>query len=217
MLISDRRLAPAPRLAEVAAAAAAAGPLAVQIREKDATATVLLEIVRTVQEALARADPPHPVRLLVNGRFDVALAAGADGVHLPADGPPADRVREAAGGRLRIGVSTHSVEEVRDAVAGGADYVVFGPVFDTPSKRGVGRPQGLEALARAARAAGSVPLLAVGGIDSSNAGRCAAAGAHGAAVIRAILEAEDPAAEARAIHAALDAARAGRPAPEPAG
>ena len=198
MLVSDRRLAGPERLAEVALAIGAAGlRLAVQLREKDLGAAALLAMGRRLVQALRERDPDRRVLLSVNGRFDVALAAGADGVHLPADGPPVGRVREAVGSSLVVGVSTHAPWEVRRAAGEGADYALFGPVFETPSKAGRGSPQGIHGLAAAVRAGGTMPVLAVGGIDPGSAARCRRAGAHGVAVIRALLAAEDP----------LDAAR----------
>ena len=197
LLVSDRRLADVGRLAAIAIAAATAGPLTVQLREKDLAAGELLAMARSLRDDLASGAAAHPIRLVVNGRFDVALAAGVDGVHLPGNGPPVRRVREAAGDRLGVGVSTHSVEEARGAATDGADYVVFGPIFETPSKRGMGSPQGLSRLSDAVEAAGDVPVIAVGGIDGTRAGRCVAAGARGVAVIRAILAAADPTAAAR--------------------
>src|SRR5205085_4034186 len=102
-------------------------------------------------------------KLLVNDRADVALATGADGVHLPAGGLPAAEARKLLGPRALIGASCHSLAEVRAASAGGADFAVFGPVWATPGK---GPPLGLQALAEAARA--DLPLFALGGVDAGN-------------------------------------------------
>ncbi len=149
-----------------------------QIREKDLDDRDLYELAR-----LARAALPPPTRLLVNGRLDVALAAGADGVHLPADGVPAAALRARFGrfeeGGVLIGRSTHSVEEVERARDDGVDYVTFGPVFATPGK---GSPVGLDGLARAAAA--GVPVLALGGVTLERLEEIARAGAAGVAAIR---------------------------------
>jgi thiamine-phosphate pyrophosphorylase len=133
---------------------------------------------------------------LVNDRADVALAAGADGVHLPARGlSPADA--RALGLRL-VGVSAHSAADVERAAREGADFAVFAPVYDTPGKLG----QGEGALAEACRAA-PIPVLALGGVDATNAPRCIEAGARGVACIRSVLGARDPAAAAIRLWQAL--------------
>jgi thiamine-phosphate pyrophosphorylase len=116
--------------------------------------------------------------LLVNDRFDVARAAGADGVHLPSNSLPAHLVREICGNDFLIGVSTHSLEEARAAMA--ADFIVFGPVFATGSKQ----PQGLEKLREVTSALSGFPVVAIGGIDLDNAEECFRAGASGIAAIR---------------------------------
>jgi thiamine-phosphate pyrophosphorylase len=155
-----------------------AGIGAVQLREKDLDDRDLYGLTR-----LARTILPPPVRLLVNGRLDVALAAGADGVHLPADGVPAAALRARFGPgperKILIGRSTHAVEEVERARDDGVDYVTFGPVFATPGK---GAPVGLGELARAAAA--GLPVYALGGVTLERFGELAAAGAAGIAAIR---------------------------------
>jgi thiamine-phosphate pyrophosphorylase len=176
---------------------AAAGVDGLQVRAPGIADSELLALAASARELFAR-----PRFLSVNRRFDVALAAGADGVHLPADGLPVGRVRAASGGRLVIGRSTHALDEVRRAADEGADYVVFGPVYDTPSKRGVLAPRGLEALAEAA--AVGVPLYAIGGIDAGRAAAVLRQGAQGVAAIRACATA----ASAAELVAALRGARA---------
>jgi thiamine-phosphate pyrophosphorylase len=189
MFISAGTGAPADALLRLSRRAGEAGiPLALQLREKALPDAELLRQARRLVQGTDPAQAP----VVVNGRLDVALAAGAAGVHLPARGAPLHRVRQAAGEALAVGVSTHSPQEVRSAAAGGADYIVFGPVFSTPSKAGMGEPQGLAGLERAVEAAGSVPLLAVGGVTTETAGACRETGAWGVAVIRALLEAADP-------------------------
>lgn len=164
-------------------ALAEAGVDALQVREKSLADRPLLELVRHARESF-----PAPRLLLVNGRFDVALAAGADGVQLPAAGLPATAVRSTLGARPVIGVSTHTPGEVEQAAAdGAADFVLFGPVFPTPAKLGVLDARGLDAL-RAVCARG-LPVIAVGGIDAGNAGAAIAAGASGVAAIRACADA----------------------------
>ena len=122
-------------------------------------------------------------RLLVNDRSDIARAAGADGVHLTAHSLPAEVVRRTCGLEFVIGVSTHSGEEAQAARAGGADFVVFGPVFETESKRAFGPPQGLAKLREVTSEMGEFPVLAIGGITLDNVAACVEAGASGVAGI----------------------------------
>ena len=150
-----------------------------QIREKRLPARVLYELVSRAAE-ITRG---NATRLLVNDRFDVARAAGADGVHLTSVSLPARVVREACGAEFLIGVSTHSLGEAREARDGGADFVVFGPVFETESKRVYGPPQGLQELQRVTGELQGFPVLAIGGMSLDNAGSCYAAGASGFAGI----------------------------------
>jgi thiamine-phosphate pyrophosphorylase len=138
---------------------------------------------REVHALAARARTALPAACLtVNGRADLALAAGADGAHLPADGVPLARLRERFGEALVLGKSTHRVVEVEAARDAGADYVTFGPVFATPSKAAFGEPVGIAAL-RDAVAVG-IPVYALGGVTEQRLEEVAAAGAAGAAGIR---------------------------------
>jgi thiamine-phosphate pyrophosphorylase len=149
---------------------AEAGVGAVQVREKDLDDRAVYELARQAQAVLPT--------VLINGRVDLALAAGADGAHLPADGVPVAALRRRFPDVL-LGVSTHSVEEVERAWQDGADYVTFGPVWPTPSKKGY---VGIGELARAARV--GIPVYALGGVMLSRFGEAAAAGAAGVAGIR---------------------------------
>jgi thiamine-phosphate pyrophosphorylase len=126
----------------------------------------------------------------VNDRSDIARAAGADGVHLTTQSLPAKVVRSVYGQEFLIGVSTHSSEEALTAKSGGADLVVFGPVFDTESKRTFGEPQGLTKLQEVTNALGEFPVLAIGGITTDNVGACLEAGARGIAAIRLLNDKE---------------------------
>ena len=144
----------------------------IQVREKDLDARSLFELVRNIVEAVEGT----PTRVLVNDRLDVALGAGAQGVHLPADGFPIQAVRGLIG---LVGVSTHTFGEVQQAQSEGADFVVFGPIFDTPGKTRLGVDQ-LRNVTRAA----SVPVLAIGGITEENISEVIGAGAAGIAGIR---------------------------------
>ncbi len=174
LAISDRLSQPDGDLAGWLARLATAGVDAVQIREKDLDDRSLWEIARSARAAL-----PPATRLLVNGRADVALAAGADGVHLPSDGVPAAALRRRFGPGLLLGVSTHSVEDVERARDAGADYAAFGPVWETPGK---GPVTGVGELARAA--VSGLPVYALGGVTIERFGEVAAAGAAGVAAIR---------------------------------
>jgi thiamine-phosphate pyrophosphorylase len=150
-----------------------------QIREKSLPARVLYELATRAAE-ITRGSK---TRLLVNDRADIARAAGADGVHLTSQSLPAGVVRRTFGSEFLIGVSTHSLDEARAARDGGADFVVFGPVFETESKRGFGAPQGLDKLRQVADELRGFPVLAIGGISLENAGACFDAGASGVAAI----------------------------------
>jgi thiamine-phosphate pyrophosphorylase len=144
----------------------------IQVREKDLYARELYELVCRIRDAAAGTT----TKVLINDRLDIALAASLDGVHLPANGLPAARVRPLV--RV-LGCSTHSLEETLQAESDGADFVIFGPVFETPGKI----PVGLEAL-RKVCAAVRVPVLAIGGITVGNTSAVQDAGASGIAAIR---------------------------------
>lgn len=179
--ISDRRKTTRGVL-EWARGLLAAGIDMLQIREKDLPAGELYRLTRAILEL------PNPcgARVLVNSRFDVALAAGAHGVHLSSRAPAPSVTRRIAPAGFRIGVSCHTVEEVRRAGAEGADFAVFGPVFEPRSKTLPVNPTGLAGL-QAACASASMPLLALGGITSENAFDCRDSGASGVAAISLFL------------------------------
>ena len=160
-------------------AAVEAEVVLLQIREKSLPARVLYELATRAAEITRDSK----TRLLVNDRADIARAAGADGVHLTSQSLPAGVVRNIFGSEFLIGVSTHSLDEARAARDGGADFVVFGPVFETESKRGFGAPQGLDKLRQVADELRGFPVLAIGGISLENAGACFDAGASGVAAI----------------------------------
>ncbi len=179
-ITDSSQLPPGVTLREKIEAAFAAGVDRVQIRERRLSTR---ELLRLASEAVALRGPG---KLLVNDRLDVALASGADGVHLPAGRPAASEIRMLGGDGFLVGVSCHSVEEVERAAGEGADFVVLGPIFATPGK---GPPLGLKPLERAARA--PVPVLALGGVALANARQCLEAGAAGIAGIRIFQDAEN--------------------------
>jgi len=184
-LVTDRTGTRDRDLVDVVAACLAVGLPAVEVREKDLSVTELAALCRRV-----RALRPAPF-LIVNDRVDVALAVGAHGVQRTHASLAVDELRVVADKRVRVGASVHSLEDARDAAARGADWLFFGPVYDTPSKRRYGAPQGLAALERVASAV-AVPVVAIGGITPDRVADVRRTGARGVAVISAILFADDP-------------------------
>ncbi len=179
-------------LAEFLEAILVAGCDIVQLREKEAEAGDLLRAAEVFREAAAR----HGALFIVNDRPDVALAAGADGVHLGQNDLPPSVARRILGPEAIVGLSCHSPRD-HDAAPPEADYLTAGPIWPTPTKPG--RPgTGLELVRRAARALDR-PWFAIGGIDPTNVDRVVAAGARRVVVVRAVTEAPDPAAAVRAL------------------
>jgi thiamine-phosphate pyrophosphorylase len=184
-------------LMERVEAAAAAGVDWIQLREKDLTGREAFDLARlALQRIQVRASR---TRLIVNDRMDVALSAGAGGVHLSENGllvQDARRLREdffarhATASDFLIGVSCHSLGSALSAARGGADYIYFSPIFSTPSKEIYGPPQGVERLAKICRAV-HIPVLAIGGVNLQNASECFAAGAAGIAAIRLFQDSSD--------------------------
>jgi thiamine-phosphate pyrophosphorylase len=160
-------------------AAVAAGINLVQLREKQLTARALYELTVCAAEITSGSE----TALLVNDRADIARAAGADGVHLASNSLEAGLVRATFGSDFLVGVSTHSQAELQQARDAGADFAVFGPVFETRSKAAYGPPLGLQYLQKAAGAVAPFPVLAIGGISSTGAVECLRAGATGVAAI----------------------------------
>lgn len=159
--------------------AASSGVELVQIREKKLPGRLLFELVRGAVERTKNT------RILVNERFDIALAAGAHGVHLMSTSVPIDRVRLSVPEGFLVGVSCHSSVEVQTAKEQGADYALLGPIFSTPGK---GKPLGIEVLSKICSEVEPFPVLAVGGIDGSNTSAVIEAGAAGFAAIRYLNE-----------------------------
>jgi thiamine-phosphate pyrophosphorylase len=209
--VTDRRALAPNQTAEVQIAALAervrraiaGGVDWIQLREKDLTARPL---VRLAAEAV-RAAQNTSTRILVNDRLDVALAAGAAGVHLGGQSLPVAAVtgqRRRLPEKFLVGASCHALAEVEVAARDGADYVIFGPVFATPSKAAFGPPQGVEKLAEVCVRV-HVPVLAIGGITAENAVECLRAGAAGIAAIRLFQESENLSELLRRLRGALRA------------
>jgi thiamine-phosphate pyrophosphorylase len=176
-----------------ARAACAAGAAVVQLRAKHARDAELLAWAAEIRALTTRAG----ALFIVNDRFDLALAAGADGAHLGQDDLPPARIPPAARARLLLGRSTHTLEQATAARAEPIDYVAFGPVFGTRSKASEWGARGLAQLAEIVRCVRPLPVVAIGGIDASNAASVRAAGAAGFAVISAMAGAPEPEAAAR--------------------
>ena len=194
-----------PGLEELLAAALAGGVDMVQLRDKSASDD---ELVRAAA-VFRRLCDEHGALFWLNDRPDLAVACGADGVHVGQDDMPAAEARRLAGEEVLVGLSTHSPAQLDAALAtGDADQLSVGPVWETPTKEG--RPAaGLDYVRHAARVAGERPWFAIGGIDLGNVREVIAAGASRVVVVRAIRDADDPRAAAAALRAALEEAEVG--------
>ncbi len=186
ILITDRSLTHGRPLTEVIRQACQGGIQAIQLREKDLPPRALLQLASEIRSITRE----YGTKLLINDRLDLCLAIDADGVHLPATGFPIHAAREILGVGRWIGVSCHSPEEVQRAEKEGADFAVFGPVYDTPSKRPYGAPLGLETF-REVKQETSIPLFAIGGIDADRLEAVFSVEADGVAMISGIVSAED--------------------------
>ncbi len=195
--VTDRKQTADRPLADVVHAALDGGVRAVQLREKDLEGRELYALAEQLRTLTAR----YRAQLLVNDRLDVALAVEADGVHLGQHSFSVQDARRLLGAGKLIGVSTHSRQEI--TAAQGADFMLFGPVYYTPSKAAYGEPQGLDRL-RAAVAHSAVPVFAIGGIKTGRVADVLETGAHGIAMISAISAAPDPAQAARELLRQLD-------------
>jgi len=186
-LVTDRTLCVSGTLEDVVARAVQGGVTMVQLREKQLCTREFVELGRALRALLA----PRGVPLLVNDRVDVALACGADGVHIGQSDIRYADARRLMGAGAVIGVSVESVEQAAEAERCGADYMGVSPVFATPTKTDTSAPWGLEGL-RGLRRRFSLPLVAIGGIGPDNAAEVFEAGADGIAVVSAICASPDP-------------------------
>ena len=185
-LITDRHQVQGRSLLDVCRVALEAGVRAIQLREKDLPTRPLLSLARE----LSRLATTQGARVVINDRIDLAMALGSGAVHLPARGMAPSVARRLMGQSAIIGISAHSAEDAQRADAAGADFVVLGPIFDTPSKRAFGPPIGLSELERARRCC-RLPLFGIGGITPERVRDVRQAGAHGVAVIGRVMAAND--------------------------
>lgn len=186
-LITDRRLVTRhSSLVTTVEEALKGGVKAMQLREKDLSIRELLDMAYKFRELTNR----YGAKLFVNDRVDVAVAVDADGVHLGNTSMPAHAAKKASGGRLLVGVSTHTIEEALFAEKDGADFITFGPVYPTPSKLKYGEPVGTDILKQACSVS-TIPVFGIGGIKTENIKTVFGSGASGVAVISAILGSED--------------------------
>ncbi|MEQ1844557.1 MAG: thiamine phosphate synthase [Nitrospira sp.] len=200
LLVTDRHQVHGRSLSTVLRQAIMAGVPAIQLRERDLPTGELLPLAQEIYSLTA----PRAVPLILNDRVDLVLALNLDGVHLRANSLPVSVVRRLIGPNRLIGISTHSVEDVQRANHDGVDYIIFGPIFDTPSKRSFGAPLGLDVLADVCRNS-MVPIFAIGGITSERVRDVRQAGAHGVAVIGALLTSADISGAVREFNTALQA------------
>lgn len=184
-LVTDRHQTAGRPLVSVLEQALSAGVKAVQLREKDLDTRSLAELASEVASLTRK----YNALLFINDRVDLVMALGADGVHLRSDSMPVRAARRVLGPNRLIGTSAHSVEEVLRAETDGADFAVLGPIYDTPSKREHGDPIGLRPLEDASLQS-HIPIFAIGGISLPRVPEVRRVGAHGVALISAILSVE---------------------------
>jgi len=183
-LVTDRKLVP-PHFSLLTAVREAlkGGVRAIQLREKDLGTRELLKLAYKMRDLTKK----YNAMLFINDRVDIALAVGADGVHLAQNSIPADAVRKAVhASRFLIGVSTHSLKEAKEAEKAGADFITFGPIYRTPSKLKYGRPLGINALMKVSKGV-RIPVFAIGGVKAKRINNLISAGAYGVAMISEIL------------------------------
>jgi len=186
-LVTDRTQTQDRDLLWVLEQALEGGVKAIQLREKDLSGRELFSAAEKTRALCNR----YRARLFINDRIDVALAVEADGVQLGTASMPIEAARELLGPGKLLGASTHSLEEAKEAERGGADFILFGPVYFTPSKASYGAPQGLEALKKIVEKI-SLPVYAIGGIKPENIEDVRSMGVRGVALISAIMSANGP-------------------------
>lgn len=201
-VVTDRSQTQGRPLEAVVEAALEGGAKAIQLREKDLSSRTLYELAQRLLPIVRS----RGAAFLINDRIDLAMALPLDGVHLARTSFPPAEARRLLGASRLVGISCHTVEEAMEAQEG-ADFIVLGPVFPTPSKAAYGPPIGLERL-REVRRRIELPILGIGGVTASNAAEVIAAGADGVASISAVMSAVDPAAAVRGLLQVVHAASA---------
>jgi len=186
-LVTDRGLARGRSTIEVVKAAVSGGVTCVQLREKDCSTLEFIEQARAIKSFLEEREVP----LIINDRLDVALAVGAEGVHLGQSDMPLEMAQKIAGPSMLIGISAESVQDAVKAENGGADYLGVSPIYTTPTKTDTAPPLGIQGL-REIKNRVKIPLVGIGGLNNSNAAEVIRSGADGVAVVSAIVAAEDP-------------------------
>ena len=185
-LVTDRHQTDGRPLAPLLQRVLTAGAPAIQLRERDLSARELVTLAREVQAVTAS----RRSQLLINDRIDVALALEGVGVHLRSNSLPVSVARQLLGAQRLLGVSVHAVEEGLSAQSQGADYIVLGPIYETPTKQMFGPPLGIHTLEKACRLV-RIPIIGIGGVTTARAREMRRAGAFGVAVITAVLGAAD--------------------------
>jgi thiamine-phosphate pyrophosphorylase len=206
--VTDRGLCGGKELADVVLQAIRGGASCVQLREKDVTTRFFVEEARRMKALMA----PFRVPLIINDRLDIALAVGAEGVHVGQDDMPYPIARKLMGPRAIIGLSVERWEDVEEAESLDVDYLGVSPIFATPTKTDTKEPWGLEGLARI-RAFSRHPLVGIGGLSAANAEAAVRAGADGVAVVSAICASPDPYGTSLELSGIIRAALAKRQAP----
>ncbi len=201
-LVTDRGLARGRSTLAIVTAAVSGGVTCVQLREKDCSTLEFIEQALAIKNFLETRQVP----LIINDRMDVALAVAADGVHLGQSDMPLEMARKIAGRSILIGISAESVQDAVEAERGGADYLGVSPIYATPTKSDTAPPLGLEGL-QEIRKRVKIPLVAIGGLNNSNASEVIRQGADGVAIVSAIVAADDPGTSAMNLKQIIDEAR----------
>jgi thiamine-phosphate pyrophosphorylase len=205
-LVTDEELAKGRPIEEIVAEAIQGGVTVVQYREKTDSTREMVARALALRE-LCRS---HKIPFIVNDRIDIALACGADGVHVGQDDMPAAMARQLIGPGKILGVSVGNIAETTRAIRDGADYLGASPIFDTPTKPDAPRAMGIAGLQEISKVS-SVPVVAIGGLNEKNAALMMRAGAAGVAVVSAIIGAEDPKMAAQRLKQVIDEAKVSAP------
>jgi len=200
-LVTDRRMTTNLSLPALIKKAVAGGVTVIQLREKECPTKEFFELALEVKKVI-----PPEIPLIINDRLDIALAAGADGVHLGQADLPVEVARKLLGPKAIIGLSVENFEQLQEAKNFPVDYLAISPVFPTPTKTDTGPAWGLEGLAQARRLTGR-PLVAIGGINETNAFQVIQAGADGIAVVSAICASPDPEQASKKLRQIIEQAR----------